>query len=80
MDKTKMIVRKFLIIAGLLMILSAVIAGILIIVFSFKFAGGQWISWWKYVLAMIGLGLGAMIEALTGIFTIYLAIDEGETK
>ncbi len=80
MDKTKMIVRKFLIIAGLLMILSAVIAGILIIVFSFKFAGGQWILWWKYVLAMIGLGLGAMIVALTGIFTIYLAIDEGETK
>ena len=71
----RMMIRKILIIAGLIMLLTSVIGGITIIGFSFKFAAGGWLSWWQFALAMIGYAIALAIIAIIGSLNIYLAID-----
>lgn len=80
MDSTKLLIRKILIIAGLLFIALAIAIGVCIIIFSFKFMGGIWLTWWQYMLAMLGLGIAAMIIAVLGIFVIYLSIDNNNNN
>lgn len=80
MDETKLLIRKIIICAGLLFILISIIGGISIIVFSFKFASGVWLVWWKYMLAMLGLGIACMLLTITGILMIYIAVDTNKEK
>ena len=59
--------KKIAIILGLLLILCSAACGMCIVIFSFKFMGGNWLSLGKYILAVLGLGLGGMFIGLTGI-------------
>ena len=71
----KLLIRKIIICIGLLFILLSVVGGISIIIFSFKFAKGAWLVWWKYALAMIGFGIACLLLAVIGIFMIYISVD-----
>lgn len=75
-EASKILIRKILIIFGLLLILVSIAIGVSIVIFSFKFMNGCWLNWWQYILAMIGLGLAGAIIAVIGIFMIYISIDE----
>ena len=76
----RILIRKILIIAGLIMIGISVTIGICIIVFSFKFMAGSWLTVGKYILSMIGLALAGAIIACLGIFIIYLSIDTNDLE
>jgi hypothetical protein len=79
-EASRIVIRKILIIFGLLMLLIAVAAGVTIIVFSFKFMGGEWLTVGKYVLTIIGLAVAGFIIGLFGVLTIYLSIDQNDLK
>lgn len=68
--------KKIVVILGLLLILCSVACGICIVIFSFKFMGGNWLSLGKYILAVLGLGLGGMFIGLTGINIIMKLISD----
>ena len=76
MDK----LRKILVILGLLLICCSIGAGICIVVFSFRYMGGDWLSLGKYIVAVLGLGLGGMFIGLLGISVIHLSIDINKGK
>lgn len=79
-DNGRWIIRKFLIIIGLILLAITVIGGLCIIYFAFKFSAGNWLPWWQYMLAMLGYAIALAVVALIGIFIIYLAIDTNEVK
>lgn len=76
----RLLIRKILIIAGLIMIGISITIGICIIVFSFKFMAGSWLTVGKYILAMIGLALAGAIIAIIGVLMIYLSIDTNDLE
>jgi hypothetical protein len=77
-NKTRMVIRKILIIFGLLFILISIAIGVSIVIFSFKFMGGSWLPVWKYILSMIGLAIAGLIIAIIGILIIYLSVDTSQ--
>lgn len=76
----RLLIRKILIIAGLIMIGISITIGICIIIFSFKFMAGSWLTVGKYILAMIGLALAGAIIAIIGVLMIYLSIDTNDLE
>ena len=76
----RLLIRKILIITGLIMIGISITIGICIIVFSFKFMAGSWLTVGKYILAMIGLALAGAIIAIIGVLMIYLSIDTNDLE
>jgi hypothetical protein len=76
----RLLIRKILIIVGLIMLTISIAIGVCIIIFSFKFMAGTWLTLGKYILAMIGLGLAGAIIAIIGIFIIYLSIDTSDIE
>lgn len=79
-DRERWIIRKILIIIGLILLAITVIGGLCIIYFTFKFSNGNWLPWWQYMLAMLGYAIALLIIAVIGVFIIYLAIDTNEVK
>lgn len=76
----RLLIRKILIIAGLIMIGISITIGICIIVFSFKFMAGSWLTLGKYIFAMIGLAFAGAIIAIIGVLMIYLSIDTNDLE
>lgn len=76
----RLLIRKILIIVGLIMLTISITIGVCIIIFSFKFMAGTWLTLGKYILAMIGLALAGAIIAIIGIFIIYLSIDTSDIE
>ena len=77
-NKTRMVIRKILIIFGLLFILISIAIGVSIVIFSFKFMAGSWLPLWKYILAILGLAVAGLIIAVIGILIIYLSVDTSQ--
>lgn len=67
--------KKIIAILGLILILCSIACGICIVIFSFKFMGGKWLGLGKYILAVLGLGLGGMFIASAGINVIKILED-----
>lgn len=65
------LVQKIVIIIGLLLMACSIMSGICIVIFSFKFLGGGWMTFGRYLLTVLGLGLGGMFIGFLGITTIH---------
>ena len=73
---SNLFIRKVLVIFGILLFLVAIAIGVSIIVLSFKFIQGTWLTLWEFILAMIGVGLGGALIGLLGLVLVYAAIDD----
>ena len=79
-ESGRLMIRKILIIMGLILIGIAIAIGISIIIFSFKYINGIWLSFGKYLISMIVLALSGAIVGVLGIFIIYLSIDTNDLE
>ena len=78
---TKNFIKNLLTILGFILILISIIIGISIIVFSYKYMAGNWLTFGKYVISMIALGIGGFFIAFVGILIIHIAIfDENDNQ
>ena len=78
MDNTKLIIRKIMIIFGLILLAISIAIGVSIIIFSFKFMKNLGLLWWQYMLAVIGLAIAGFIVGVLGILLIYISVDTGQ--
>lgn len=79
-EAARLLIRKILIIMGLILLAISICIGITIIIFSFKFMNGSWLTLGKYILAMLGLGFGGLFIGILGVFVIYLSIDTDDVN
>ena len=72
----KNFIKALLIIFGLILIILSIVSGILIIIFSYKFMSGAWLSFSKYILSAIALAIFGFLMALVGYIIIYVTTWE----
>ena len=82
----KNFIKALLIIFGLILIILSVVSGVFIIIFSYKFMSGTWITFSKYILSAIALAVSGFLMALVGYIIIYVTtwedkqVDDNESK
>jgi hypothetical protein len=82
----KNFIKALLVILGLILIILSIVSGIFIIIFSYKYMSGTWITFSKYILSAIVLAVSGFLMALAGYMIIYVAtwedkqVDEDGSK
>lgn len=67
-------IKRLSIILGFILILLSIAIGISIIIFSFKYMAGSWLTFGKYIISTIALGIAAFFIAFIGIIIVYVSI------